>query len=169
MWVCCHSCSVPKSYATLCDPMDCSMQGFPFLHYIPQFVQSYVHWVGDTMHSSHLLSPPSTPACNLSQHQGLFQKVSSSGKVAKVLELQHQFFPMNIQGWSPLGFTGLIFLLSRGLSRVFYSIMIGKHQYFSTELALWPNSYIHTWLLENHRFDYTGFCQQNVSAFQYTV
>ena len=39
MWVCCGSCSVPKSYATLCDPMDCSMQGFPFLHYIPSLLK----------------------------------------------------------------------------------------------------------------------------------
>ena len=54
---------------------------------------------------------------------------------------------MNIQGWSPLRLTGLISLLSKGLSRVFSST-IWKHQFFSTQPSLWSNSYIHTWLLE---------------------
>ena len=55
--------------------------------------------------------------------------------------------PMNIQGWFPLGLTGLIFLLSNGLSRVFSST-IQKYQFFSTQPSLWSNSYIRTWLLE---------------------
>ena len=55
--------------------------------------------------------------------------------------------PMNIQGLFPLGLTGLIFLLSNGLSRVFSST-IRKHQFFSTQPSLWSNSYIRTWLLE---------------------
>jgi len=55
--------------------------------------------------------------------------------------------PMNIQGRFPLGLTGLIFLLSNGLSRVFSST-IQKHQFFSTQPSLWSNSYIRTWLLE---------------------
>ena len=56
-------------------------------------------------------------------------------------------FPMNIQGWFPLGLTGLISLLSNGLSRVF-STTIQKHQFFSAQLSLWSNSHIHIWLLE---------------------
>ena len=55
--------------------------------------------------------------------------------------------PMNIQGWFPLGLTGLIFLLSNGFSRVFSST-IQKYQFFSTQPSLWSNSYIRTWLLE---------------------
>ena len=55
--------------------------------------------------------------------------------------------PMNIQGWFPLGLTGLI-LLSKGLSRVFSSTIVWRHQFFSTQPSLWSNSYIHTWLLE---------------------
>ena len=60
----------------------------------PEFTQTYVHWVSDAIHPSHLLSPPSPPALNLSQHEGLFQRVSSSHQVAKGLvpQLQHQSF-----------------------------------------------------------------------------
>ena len=57
-------------------------------------------------------------------------------------------FPMNIQGWFPLRLTGLIFLLSKGLSRVFSSTTVQKHQFFGTLPSLWSSSHIHTWLLE---------------------
>ena len=56
--------------------------------------------------------------------------------------------PMNIQGWFPLRFTGLISLQSKGLSRVFSSTTIWKHQFFGAQSSLQSNSYIHTWLLE---------------------
>ena len=56
--------------------------------------------------------------------------------------------PMNIQSWFPLGLTGLISLLSRGLSRVFSRTTVWMHQFFGTQLSLWCNSHIHTWLLE---------------------
>ena len=56
--------------------------------------------------------------------------------------------PMNIQSWFPLGLTGLISLLSKGLSRVFSSTTVQKHQFFSTQPFLWSNSHICTWLLE---------------------
>ena len=55
--------------------------------------------------------------------------------------------PMNIQNWSPLGWTGLISLLSKGLSRFFSNTRVQKHQFFSAQLSLWSNSHIHTWLL----------------------
>ena len=58
----------------------------PPYHQLPEFIQTHVHWVGDAIQLSHPLSSPS-PACNLSQHQGLFKWVSSSHQVAKVLEL----------------------------------------------------------------------------------
>ena len=56
--------------------------------------------------------------------------------------------PMNIQGWLPLGLTGLISLLSKGVSRVFSNTTVQKHQFFGTQLSLWSNSHIHSWLLE---------------------
>ena len=76
---------------TLCNPMNCSMPGFPVLHYLLEFAQTPVHWVGDAIQPSHPPLLPS-PASNLSQHQGLSQWVSSSHQAAKVLELQHQSF-----------------------------------------------------------------------------
>ena len=120
----CFCCSVAQSCPTLCDPMNRSMPGLPVYHQILEFTQTHVHRVCDAIQTSHL-SSPSPPAFNLSQHQGLFQWVSSSCQVAKVLEfqLQHQSFqwvlvlPMNIQDWFPLGLTGLVSLWSKGLSR----------------------------------------------------
>ena len=60
---------------------------------------------------------------------------------------------MNIQGWFPLGVTGLISLQSKRLSRVFFSATSRKHQFFGPQPSLWSNSHIHTWLLEKHSFD----------------
>ena len=70
--------------------MDCSTPGLPIHHHFPEFTQTHVHRVGDAIQPSHLLSSPSSPAFNLSQHQGLFQGVSSLHQVVKVLELQLQ-------------------------------------------------------------------------------
>ena len=80
-------CLVAQLCLTRCDPMDCSTPGFPVLHQPPELAQTHVHWVGDAIQPSHPLSSPS-PAFNLSQHQGLFQWVSSLHQVGKVLELQ---------------------------------------------------------------------------------
>ena len=84
--------SVTQSCPTLCDPMDCSMPGFPIHHQLQDLAQTQVHRVGDAVQPSYSLPSPSPPAFNLSQHQGIFQWVSSLYQVAKVLErqLQHQ-------------------------------------------------------------------------------
>ena len=75
------------SCLTLCDPVDYRILGFPVLHYLPEYSQTHVHWVGDVIQPSHSLSSP-FPAFNLSQHQGLFQWICALPQVAKVLELQ---------------------------------------------------------------------------------
>ena len=72
--------------------MNCSTASFPVFHYLPEFAQTHVHWVSDATQPSHLLSPPSPLVLNFSQHQGLFQWIGTSYHVAKILELQHQFF-----------------------------------------------------------------------------
>ena len=77
--------SVAQSCQTVCERMDCSTPGFSVHHQLPELAQTHVHWVSDAIQPSHLLSSPSLPAFNLSQHQGLFQWVSSSHQVAKVL------------------------------------------------------------------------------------
>ena len=75
-------CSVAQSCLTVCDPMDCSMPGFPVLHYLPEFAQIHVLWVGNAIQLSHPLLLPS-PSLNLSQHQDLFQWVGFPHLVAK--------------------------------------------------------------------------------------
>ena len=84
--------SVAQLCPTLCDPMNCSTPGFPVHHQLQGFTETHVHWVSDAIQPSHPLSSPFPPALNLSQHQGLFQWVSSLHQVAKVLgfQLQHQ-------------------------------------------------------------------------------
>ena len=57
----------------LCNPMDCSMPGFPVHHQLPKLAQTHIHRVSDAIQPSDPLSPPSPHALNLSQHQGLFQ------------------------------------------------------------------------------------------------
>ena len=80
---------------TLCNPMDCSTPGLPVHHQLLKFTQTHVHWVGDAIQPSHLLSSTSPPAFNLSQHQGLFRWVSSSHQMAKVLGFQLDISPSN--------------------------------------------------------------------------
>ena len=82
--------SVQFSHVRLWDPMDCSMPGLPVHHQLPEFTQTHVHWASDAIQPSYSLSSPSPPVFNLSQHQGLFQWVSSLHQVAKVLEFQLQ-------------------------------------------------------------------------------
>ena len=123
--ICC--CSVAQLCPIFYDQMDCSTPGFPVLRYLPEFAQTPVHWVNDTIQPSHPLSSPSPPALNLSQHQGLSQWVSSSPQVAKVLEFQLQHLSMNTRDWSPLGWPGWISLQAKGLSRIF-----SKPQFKST-------------------------------------
>ena len=86
--------SVTQSCLALCNPMDCSTPDFPVHHQLLELAQTHVHRVTDAIQPSHPLSSPSPPAFNLSQHQGLFQLVSSSYQVAILLELQlqHQSF-----------------------------------------------------------------------------
>ena len=76
------------SHVRLCNPMDYSTPGFPVHHQLPEHTQTHVHQVGDAIQPSHPLLSPSSPTFNTSQHQDLFQWVSSSHQVAKVLELQ---------------------------------------------------------------------------------
>ena len=72
--------------------MDWSTSGFPVHYQLPEFTQTHVHWVGNSIQPFHPLSTLSPPTFNLSKHQGIFQWVNSSHHVAKVLEfqLQHQ-------------------------------------------------------------------------------
>ena len=81
------------SCVRLCNPIDCITPGLLVHYQLLGLTRTHVHWVSDAIQPSHPLSSPS-PTFNLSEHQGLFQWVSSSHQVAKVLEfqLQHQSF-----------------------------------------------------------------------------
>ena len=144
------------------QPHDCTTPGFAVLCYLPELVQTHVRWVGDAVQPSHHLSPPPPPAFTLSQHHGLFQWVCSFWPSSSASALL-----MSIQGWFPLGLTGLISLLSKRLSQE-----SSPAPQFKGINSLLPSllygpvlTSVHDYW-ENHSFDYTNLCQQNdVSAF----
>ena len=115
--------SVTQSCLTLCNPVNCSMSGFPFHYQLLELAQTHIHWVGDAIQPSHPLSSPFPPAFNLSQNQGFFffqmNQFFASGGQRIGVSVSTSVLPMNIQDWFPLGWTGWISLQSKGLSHVF--------------------------------------------------
>ena len=95
-------CSITQLCLTLCDPMDCNTPGFPVFYHLPELAQTHVHWAGNVIQPSVLSSP--SPTFSLSQHQGLFQWVSSLHQMATVLELQfqHQSFRVDFFHFSTI-------------------------------------------------------------------
>ena len=135
-------------HATLVHSLDCSMPGFHVHYKLLELTQTHVHRVSDAIQPSHPLSSPSSPSFNLSQHQGLFQWVSSSHQVSKVLEF-HSISPSNeYSGLISFRIDRLDLLQCKELSRVFSNITVQKHQFFSAQLSSQSNSHIHTWPLE---------------------
>ena len=106
--------------------------------------------VDDAIQPSQPLSSPSPPAFNLFHHQGLFQWVGSSNQMGQSTGVSAltSVFPVNMQGWFPLRWTGWSSLQSKGLLRVFSNTTVQKHRFFSAQLSLWSKSHIYTWLLE---------------------
>ena len=119
--------SVTQSYPTLCDPMNRSTPGLPVHHHLPEFTQTHVHRVSDTIQPSHPWSSLSPPAPNPSQHHSLFQWVNSSHEVAKVLKFQLQHHSLQRTPRTDLlQKTVWISLQSKGLSRVFSNTTVRK-------------------------------------------
>ena len=148
----CFCLSVAKSCLTLCNPMDSSTPGFPFLYYLPEFAQMHVHWVSDAIQSSSSVVPLSScpqsfPASGSFSMTRLFK----SGGQGIEASTSAAVLPMNILSWFPLGLTGLIYLLSQGFSRVFSSTTIWKHQFFRAQPSFWSNFHICTWLLKKKK------------------
>ena len=144
-----YCCSGTKSCLTLCDSMDCIAPGFPDLHYLLEFAQTHVHWVSDAIQSSHPLSFPSPPTSIFPSIKVFSnESVFASGGQSIRVSASASVLPMNIQGWSPLGWTGQISLQSKGLSRVFSNTTVQKHQFYGAQLSLYSSSHIHAWLLE---------------------
>ena len=138
-----NCCSVTKSCLTLCDVINCSMPGLPIPHYRLELAYVHVHWVGDAIQPAHPLLPSSPFAFNLSQHQSLFQWISSSHQLAKVLELQP---PMSIQGWFPLRLISLISCCPRGTQESSPAQDFKFINSYSTQTHP-SNIHIYTWLL----------------------
>ena len=87
--------SVTQSCLTLYNPMDCSTPAFSFHHQLLELTQTRVHWVHDAIQPSHLLSSPSPPSFNLSQHQGLFKGVSFCIRWPKYWSFSFSISPSN--------------------------------------------------------------------------
>ena len=149
--------SVTQSCLTLCNGMDCSMPGFPVHDQLPELAQTHVQLV---MPSNHLilccpllLCFQSFPASgSFAMSQFFASSGQSIGMSASV-----SVFPMNIQDWFPLGWTGWISLQSKGLSRVFSNTMVQKHQFFGFLYGPTLTSIHEYW--KNRSFDYADLCQ----------
>ena len=136
---------------------------FPNLQHLPEFAQTHVHWVSDchpTISSSFIpfsSHPQSFPASGSFPMSWLF----ASGGRSIGASAAASVLPMNIQGWFPSGLTGLISLQSKGLSRVFSSTTIWKHQFFSTQPFYSPTlTSVHDYW-KNHSWDHMDLCGQS--------
>ena len=148
--------SVAQSCPTLCDPMNCSMPGLPVHHQLPEFTQTHVHRVGDAsielvMPSSHLilchplLLLPSIPPSirDFSNESNLHMRWPKYWSFSFTISPSNEHPELISLGW-----TGWIFLQSKGLSRVFSNTTVQNHQFFGPQLSSQSNSHIHTRLLE---------------------
>ena len=115
--------SVSQFCSTLCDSMDCSMPGFLVHHRLLGLAQTHVHRVCDAIQPSHPL-PSIFPSIRFFSNESVFHI-----RWPKYWSFSFTVLPMNIQDWFPLGLTGLISLLSKGLSRVFSNSTVQKHQF----------------------------------------
>ena len=130
--------SVQFSFSVVSDslwPHELQHTRPPCLSPTQEFTQTRVHWDGDATQPCHHLSSPAPPALNPSQHQGLLKcQFFPSGDQS--IGVSASVLPVNIQEWFPLGWTGWISLQFKGLSRLFSSTAVQKHQFFGAQLAL---------------------------------
>ena len=147
--------SVAQSCPTLCDPMNRSTPDLPVHYQLPEFTQTHVHWVCESIclwwHtdiSSSVIPvsscPQSLPASESFPMNQLFAWGGQSTGVSALAS----FLPKKSQGRSPSEWTGWISLQSKGLSRDFSNTTVQKHKFFGAQLSSQSNSHIHTWLLE---------------------
>ena len=137
----CHCRSIAQSCTTLCDPVDCSTPSFPVLHYLPEFVQTYVQGVDDAILCRPLLLLPSilpsirvfsnkaTLCIRQPKYQSFIFSISSSNKYSGLIPFKIDWFDIQVV---------------QGIPKVFFSTIVQKHQFFSAQPSLWSNSHIHT-------------------------
>ena len=138
---------VRQSCLTLCDPMDCSMPGFPVHHQLPDLAQTHVHWVSDVIQPSHPLLSPSPPASNLPE-SGSFPMSQFFASGGQSIGASASVFPKIVQNWFPFRTDWFDLSAVQGTLKRLLQHHRSKHQFFGTELSLWSNSHIHTWLME---------------------
>ena len=128
--------------------MACSTLGFLVLHHLPEFAQTHAHWVSDAIQPSSSSVTPFSSCLRSFPASGSFPVswLFISGGPSVGVSASASVLAVNIQDWFPLGWTGLVSLQSKGLSRVFSNTTVQKHQFFKP--SLWSSSHIHTWPLE---------------------
>ena len=162
--------SVAQLCLTLCNPMDCSTPDLPVPHHLPKVAQVLVHCLGDAIQPSHPLMPSSPSALNLSQSSGTFPMSQLFSSDDQNIGASASVLPMSIQGSFPFVLTGLISLLSKGLSGVFSSTTVQGIN--SLALCLLSGPALTTvqdhW--EDHSLDYMDLSKQaDISAFQHIL
>ena len=141
-------CSVTQLCLTLCNPVYCSMPGFPVPHHLPKFAQIHIFCISDAIQPSHPLSSPSPlpsifPSVRVFSNESAVHISDQNTEVSAVASV----FPMSIQGWFTLRFTDLISLLSKGLSVVFFSTTVQRHQFIDALPYLRSSYPNHMWPL----------------------
>ena len=155
---------VVKSCPTLCNPLDCSTTGSSVLHYLPKLFKFMS--IESVMLSNHLiLCCPHLLLPSVFSASGCFTMSQIFPLGGQIIGVSASALPISIQGWISLGLTGLVFLMSKGLSRVFSSTTVQKHQFFWAQSSSWSNSHIHKWLLEKPEFWLHGPRQGDESTF----
>ena len=157
--------SVTQSCLTLCDPIGWSTPGFPVLHHLLELAQTHVHLDGDAIQPSHLILCHPLLSCLQSfpaSGSFLMSQLFASGGQTIGASASASVPPMNIQNLFPLGWTGLISLKSKGLSRVFSSTTVAE-SINSSALSLFycpALTLVHDYW-KNHSFDYMDLCRQS--------
>ena len=147
---CCYS--ITKSFLTFCDPVVCSRPGFPVLHCLPDFAQTQVQWVSHAIQPSHPLSPCSTPALNLSHHQGFSNELALHIRWAKYWSFSFSITPSNeYSGLISFRIDWLDLLAVQGALKSLLQHHRLKHPsaFFVVQLS---HTYIHEYW-KNHSFD----------------
>ena len=136
--------------------MNHSMPGLSVHHQLLESTQTHVHGVSDAIQPSQILSSPSPPALNLSQHSGSFpmSQLFASGGQNIGVSASTSVLPMSTQEWSPLGWTGWISLQSKGPSRVFSNTTVQNHHHSSKASILWRSAFFTVQL--SHPYMTTG-------------
>ena len=136
---CCSVCS------TLCDPMDCGTAGIPVPHQLPEFTQTRVHWVSDTIQPSHPLSSPLCPPSVFPTIRVLCNESVLRIRWPKYWSFSFSISPSNkYSGLISFSMDWLDLLVVQGTLKSLLQHHSSKHQFFSTQLSLYSISHIRT-------------------------